>query len=162
MTELTHARLKELLHYDPNTGVFKWISKTHHRMKLREIAGYKDMYGYIVIRIFGKPYKAHRLAWFYMTGGWPTQVLDHINRKRDDNRIENLRLSTPSGNARNRGMSVLNKSGITGVCWVKSRNVWDAKIIKNTIIYRLGRFKTKEEAIAARRAAKKKLETDEF
>lgn len=153
MPELTQDRLKELLHYDPDTGVFKWIGKTFHTMKMRDVAGNKSTLGYIVIRINGKAHKAHRLAWLYIHGKWPDRHIDHINRNKTDNRIKNLRLASGSENCRNRMLLARNKSGCTGVFWNKRFGLWCAKIQICGKIITLGSFLNKEDAIQARKKA---------
>ncbi len=95
--------LKSILDYNSETGIFTW--KEGNRKG--QIAGYKGkLYkgsgGYILIRVRGKSYRAHRFAWLYMTGRWPKSVIDHINHKRDDNRWKNLRGVTRLQNQRNK------------------------------------------------------------
>lgn len=153
---LTAHRLRELLAYNPDTGVFTWKVK-YARAPLGAKAGAKDAYGYVVIRVDKVLYKAHRLAWLYTYGEWPKQSVDHINRVRDDNRIVNLRDVGQSINTLNGPLRKSNQSGVTGVQWDEARQRWVARI---KICYRqiyLGRYETKEEAIAARKAAETNL-----
>ena len=75
---LTQAKLKEVLHYDPETGDFTWQVSTANCIKVGALAGSKDSYGYHKIAIKGKTYKAHRLAWLYTHGEFPEDAIDHI------------------------------------------------------------------------------------
>lgn len=98
---LTQEKLKELLHYNPQTGFFTWV-KSKGRAKAGSIAGCPDKDGYILIGINRKLYKAHRLAFIYMEGSEPSHDVDHINRVTGDNRWSNLRHATRSQNNINR------------------------------------------------------------
>ena len=99
---ITQKRLKELLHYDPDTGIFTWLADGKCKRKAGDTAGTLDSSnGYIRIRIDKRSYVAHRLAWLYMHGSWPDELLDHINRDRADNRAVNLRQVNYTYNAYN-------------------------------------------------------------
>ena len=152
MKQITQSELKKLLHYDPQTGIFKWIGKTYHTMKMRNIAGNVNLSGYVIIKIKGKAHKAHRLAWLYVYGVWPSRI-DHINREKSDNRIHNLRIATASENSRNTKLSCRNKSGIKGVMWNRHRQKWYAKIIIKGNVYNLGAFSSFDDAVFARKKA---------
>ena len=102
MSELTLAQLKSLLFYDPITGFFGWVarnSKFASRRKPGQKAGFINSSGYVEIEVLGKRYLAHRLAWFYVTGTWPENTIDHINFVRCDNRWENLQDIAQSENS---------------------------------------------------------------
>lgn len=147
---LTQERLKELLHYEENTGLF--IRKTNvNRHKTGSISGARQNKGYIQIMIDNKNYLAHRLAWFYIYGEWPKNQIDHINRIKTDNRICNLRDVNNSINQHNNSIRKHNTSGTTGVMNYKSRNCWAAQIYVNNKRIYLGIYKTKEDAILARK-----------
>ena len=94
MTELTAARLRKMLHYDPETGVFT-------RLWTGNVTGCPDAKGYLRIAADGRSYRAHRLAVLYMTGAWPSEQIDHINQVRTDNRWSNLRPATNGENGAN-------------------------------------------------------------
>jgi hypothetical protein len=97
-TDLTQARLKELLDYNPDTGIFtRKVSRPGFRVG--DVAGSLTERGYIKIGIDGKNYSAHRLAWLYVHGKSPDNCIDHINGVRDDNRISNLRDVTSQENS---------------------------------------------------------------
>lgn len=124
---ITQERLKEVLHYDPETGEFTWKIALSPRRKVGDSAGGMDALGYIAFMVDSKRYKAHRLAFLYMTGEIPGEV-DHINLVKNDNRWCNLRPTTTSKNAFNRNRSIRNTSGVKGVCWDKSRSKWMASL----------------------------------
>jgi hypothetical protein len=151
---LTQAKLKEILNYDPDTGIFKWIIKPRRsRINVGTITGKSTSNGYPVITYEGKQYQAHRLSWLYVYGVFPKNETDHINHIRDDNRIVNLREATGTENQMNRSCSKNNKSGHTGVNWIKLRYKWRASIMVNNKKLHLGYFTKKKEAIEARKAA---------
>jgi hypothetical protein len=100
-TTLTQQRLHELLHYDPSTGAFTWRVAPNRRIIAGSVAGVTETNGYRRIRIDGRQYGAHRLAWLYMHGEFPPNDIDHINRTRDDNRSTNLRAVTRKENMTN-------------------------------------------------------------
>lgn len=146
---LTAQRLRELLHYDPETGWFHWLKDTGNGHTMQgDPAGWLDN-GYINIEIDGERHKAHRLAWLYVYGGWPDGFLDHINFTRCDNRIENLRTVTPAENIQNREIGRDNKSGIKGVHWDRRVNKWRAQIRHQGKQYHLGLFSALADAAAA-------------
>ena len=155
---VAQARLKELLDYNPDTGVFTW-RKSRGCVAAGSVAGCMDAKGYLRIRVDGKKYANHRLAWLYVYGEFPADQLDHINRVRNDNRICNLRTATQTENHQNTRKPRTNTSGVVGVCWDKSRGKWIAQITTNGRCKHLGYYGAIEEAAAARAAGKAKYHT---
>jgi hypothetical protein len=155
-TTLTQERLKALLHYDPETGVFQWVGRKHGRARSKTEAGcVEKRIGYATIGIDGKVYKSHRLAWLYVYGVWPTGIIDHINHKKADNRIVNLRDVTDAQNHQNRARNTRSASGHLGVTWHSRDAQWMAHIEAGRKRHHLGYFKNLDDAIAARKAAER-------
>lgn len=129
---LTQAELQAQLHYSPETGIFTRLISNHHLVKVGEIAGSPNNRGYINISINHKLYSAHRLAWLYTYGEWPTSI-DHINNNKLDNRLCNLRQVTHQQNNFNSSIRKNNKTKIKGVSWNKKSNKWIVQIQANYI-----------------------------
>ena len=154
---LSHQTLLELLDYDPETGLFKWKISRRGVVINKEI-GTDNGFGYLRITVLGKSYYAHRLAWFYVNGYWPKFNIDHINGKKGDNRISNLRDVDGSINNLNKAVAPKNsKSKTLGVSWHKKANKWQAHICVYKERKYLGLFKNIFDAEAAYKAEKDKL-----
>lgn len=111
---LSQVELRSQLHYDPDTGIWSWLAPLKHsKMKPGDIAGRLTQAGRWQIRLAGEFYYASRLAWLYMTGDWPIDQIDHINRDRADDRWCNLREATQSQNSYNRDWCDSPGRGIT-------------------------------------------------
>ena len=152
---LAQERLKELMSYDPAAGEFRWrVSRGPRRAG--SVSGCMNVRGYIQIKIDGKDYLAHRLAWLYVHGEF-VQELDHINGIRTDNRISNLRPATRSQNNGNARKQSNNTSGLKGVSWYKRLQKWKAQITFNGRYIWLGIFDTREAAHAAYCAKSREL-----
>ncbi|MES2367701.1 MAG: HNH endonuclease [Pseudomonadota bacterium] len=163
---LTRERVLETLGYSPVTGVFIWKdrpresfkrSNSWEQFKTRragKVAGCVGDHGYILIRLDDILYKSHRLAFLIMTGEMP-EMVDHINHNSADNRWINLKVANHEINHKNKTINTSNKSGITGVSFVKSERRWIAFIGNGRKKIRLGRFDTKEAAAIARADAEK-------
>ncbi|WP_431014550.1 HNH endonuclease signature motif containing protein [Bradyrhizobium pachyrhizi] len=146
--------LKEILSYDPETGLFRWVKECRpNNPLLGKIAGGLQSDGYWCIEIDHKPYRAHHLAWLWMYGSWPNSQVDHIDGCRTNNAIANLRLATSSENIANSKLRSDNTSGFKGVCRLGRK--WRAKIAVRGRRISLGMFDTAEEAGAAYLAAAK-------
>lgn len=152
---ITQEYLKSILNYDPETGLFTWLVQKGKRVKIGQKAGIISE-GYIKIKIDGKKYFAHRLAWLYMTGEWPKDEIDHKNTIRGDNRWENLREATSQQNSFNISIRVNNKSGFKGVYKYKHYG-YRAAINFNGKITMLGLFATAKEAHEAYVKAAKEI-----
>lgn len=158
-----------LLEYEPETGRFFWryrpvemfkrerVFKWWNRVYAGQVAGGIDRQGYRKVTINGKYVALHRLAWAFMFGRWPDGEIDHINGDKSDNRIANLHDVGRSENSRNMPIQSNNRSGVTGVSRVSKTGLWRADIYRNRRQVHLGSFPTKEQAIAARKAAEKGL-----
>jgi len=125
---LTQKRLKELLDYDPETGIFTWKVISAQSIKIGDKAGCKNPTGYISINVDNKSYLAHRLAWLFVHGCFPKGGLDHEDRIRDNNWIKNLREATQSQNVINSKIQSNNTSGIKGVYYNKPTQKWAVRI----------------------------------
>lgn len=156
---LTQERLKQLLDYYPETGLFTWKIANSKRTHAGDIAGSPSKKGYILIGIDGRVYRAHRLAWLYVNGCWPKNFIDHINSNKTDNRIANLRDVDGKTNMENqtRASSQNKSSGVIGVSREQGRRRWRAHITTNKKMIHLGYFDTIEEASDAYIAAKRKI-----
>lgn len=150
--KLTQDRLKELLHYDLDSGIFIYKVDRGRLAKSGQVAGSIGSKGYIKITVDGKEYSAHRLVYLYMEGRFPA-IVDHINRDRADNRVLNLREVSLSLNSRNTKLSKANSSGVKGVSWYSTTSRWRAYINGEQGKKTLGYFKILDEAIAARKQA---------
>jgi hypothetical protein len=148
---ITAERLRDLLDYDPETGLLTWKVR---RPGWREGRGCVNNYGYPVIRVDGTTYLVHRLVWLHTHGTWPPNHIDHVNGVRHDNRMRNLRLATHSENLQNRrGPRRDGTSGALGVSWDAKRQKWASYLGVNGKRVHTGRHDTIDAAIAARRAA---------
>lgn len=153
---ITQSYLQKIISYNPETGIFTWLQLTGKARPGRE-AGYlasmssRKENKYRLIGIDGKNYLAHRLAFLYMTGSFPKDVVDHINHNCSDNRWANLRSVSRTENNRNNRKHHDNKSGICGV-WL-DRKVWVAKIGLNGKQKCIGRFDSLFDAVCARKSA---------
>lgn len=143
---ITAERLRELFRYDPTTGVFVRL-KSRGAAKGGAPSGCLSPIGYLQIRIDGKLYYAHRLAWLYVHGVWPADMIDHADGRKINNRIANLREATNQQNLRNMArLRSDNTSGFKGVYWDKRRETWIAATSVNGKFKWLGSHPTREAA----------------
>ena len=154
---ITQDELKKVLSYNPDTGDFYWINKPNKKLP----AGYKagnSKTGYVRIKYKDYQYGAHRLAWLYMYGEHPKNLIDHINGDPLDNRIVNLREATSFENSQNRTRPQKNNThGTLGVSYLPNKKLWRARISINGTRISLGKYKLKEDAAQAYLDAKKRL-----
>jgi len=148
-SNLSHSRLLEVLDYDASTGVFRWRVATSNRVKVGSVAGAFNKYGYVVIRVDGRLYRAHRLAWFYTHGVWPCGEIDHVDMVKDNNRLANLRDTTRTFNNANVPARKHNALGVKGVSYDPLRGKYFACLSVNGRSVLKKRFNTIEEAEAA-------------
>lgn len=146
--DLTAETLRSLLVYNSESGIFHWRVSALRR-PVGSVAGKTKKYGYREIRIYGRDYAAHRLAWLYVYGEWPNGSLDHADGDKINNAISNLRIATASENGANAKRSLRNKSGYKGVSFCTRSQKWRAFIVINCKGYHLGLHSTPEEAYAA-------------
>lgn len=168
------GELRQLLRYEPDTGKLFWLSRPLRMFKSGKLtarhkwllwnsrfAGTEALTatnkGYRVGAINRQNVCAHRVAWAIMTGEWPDQEIDHINRNRSDNRWDNLRAVDHAENAHNLPLMGSNTSGVCGVSWHQRAGKWRAQINLDDRQRHLGLFTDKADAIAARRAAEIKF-----
>ena len=156
MTKLTQEEVRRLLDYNPETGELRWRAAKGRRNMCRAVGATSR--GYLVIRINRKLYSNHRLIWLWVYGYFPENQIDHINRIRSDNRIENLREVTQTCNNRNCGMSSNNKSGVTGVFWDEKNGKWLSNIRLADKTKYLAYCSDFTEAVAHRLAAEQCLD----
>lgn len=140
---ITQNELKKNLSYNPYTGIFVRLVGRPNSSK-GDVAGTKNPQGYIIMEVNNLPYRAHRLAWLYMTGSFPKDQIDHINCIKSDNRFVNLREVTQSQNRFNTKKKKNNKLGIKGVHRVGNR--FKAQAIFEKKHYYLGYYDTPKEA----------------
>lgn len=158
-SKLSHEALLETVEYDEFTGAFIW-KKTKCSKFVGARADHPTRNSYSVVTINRCRYLAHRLAFLYITGSFPSGEVDHINRVRSDNRFSNLRDISRAENMQNVGIRHRAISGFQGVSErldIASGNKWRAMITKNKKKIHLGYFATKEDAHAAYILAKQKL-----
>lgn len=154
---LTQERLKELLDYDPETGLFTWLVQYNSRTVVGNVAGCIDNNGRRKIQIGGNQYYGSRLAWLYMTGEWPVGLIDHKDGDQANNAWNNLREATYNESTHNRYLPV-GESGLRGVRRVSSNpHRWEARIAVGYRRVSLGAFDSVEEAHAAYLAASENL-----
>jgi hypothetical protein len=163
--KLTFSEVRRILDYDPDTGLFRWkhrpeMSGQRNGKFAGALAGNVRPDGCIDIKIHGKLYRSHRIAWFWMTGEWPSAQIDHRDLNRGNNKWNNLREATHSQNLWNRGINASNTSGYKGVSYNKGCKKWQAYISVSGRRRHLGLFATPEEAHAAYSLAATELHGD--
>jgi len=166
---ISQETLRELLRYDPETGIFTWRNrstrwfnnensrKAWNNRHQGKTTGCHNGQGYLVIGVFYHLYRAHRLACLYMTGRFPEEEMDHINGIRDDNRWGNLRPVTRKENCKNMSMRSDNTSGVVGVRWNRDLKKWRAEIRIDGKTRHIGVFTDKAAATLARKATEADL-----
>ena len=155
-SRLTHRIVKRVVNYDPKSGIFTWKVRVCNKFRVGHIVGGRDARGYISIKIGGLRDYAHRLAWLYMTGKYPTHQIDHINGCRFDNKWVNLREANNTLNAENRRKAAItNKTGLLGV--VKRSRGFSSAVETNGHKTHCGIFDTAELAHRAYIKVKRKL-----
>jgi hypothetical protein len=142
---ITSEELRRKLVYEPETGEWTWIDSRRDGFNGRP-AGWYDHYGYRRIKIDGRTHIASRLAFLYMTGQWPQDEVDHIDRDPGNDRWENLREADRSLNNLNRDYT-----GVSGQKGVYRHSQNDRWVAQWNNVY-IGSYKTVEEAVAARDA----------
>lgn len=147
--QLTQERLKSLLEYSSETGEFRWVNSNQPALNGCVAGHISKSIGYRFIGVDGYLYLAHRLAWLYVYGVFPSQNIDHIDRNKDNNSMANLRLATQAENALNSKNRSTNKSGYRGVSWCGRTSKWRATVTTNGKQKSLGRFKEMKEAVSA-------------
>jgi len=163
----TAARVRELLTYDPHTGVFRWridrrcgfegyLGRRRIAAKAGSVAGHKSSDGRIYISIDDRKYLAHRLAWLLVKGAWPKGI-DHRDCDPSNNRWGNLRLATQAQNVRNARIRCNHPTGLKGVSFDKRRGTFYARIRLNGRGHHLGNFDHPEPAHAEYREAARRL-----
>ena len=159
MSEPSVKEILESLTFDAQAGEFRWARNVSRKARRGSLAGSVKPSGYCAIRIMGRAFYAHRLAWLFVHGEWPSGHIDHVNGIRSDNRISNLRAASAAENRQNiRGPASNNlTSGVLGVNWHKASGKWRAAIGLNNRHVHIGCFESIEQAEAAYLSAKQSL-----
>lgn len=151
--------IRQNLEYDPEAGTLIWLTNGTYNRKVGAIAGtaQKQKCGkwYVRVKIRGKSFGAHNVAWFLKTGCWPEMLIDHQDGNGLNNKWSNLRAASPEQNQRNRRLNANNKSGVSGVMQ-RSPTRWEVQIKGEGKLLYIGSFKTFDEAVQARRDAELK------
>ncbi len=145
MQEVTQELLQKLFEYRDGNLFWKQLCTNKTKQRIGTLAGYIHPKGYRIVSVYGYQHKAHRLVFLYHHGYMP-EFIDHINNKKDDNRIENLRPATKADNCRNTGLAKNNTSGIKGVSKAPRLETWRARISVKGKFLQVGGFKNKEAA----------------
>lgn len=156
-SDLTADYVRSILDYQIKTGALLWAVAKGRRVRAGCVAGYLNSTGYVYVKIDGRLYLAHRLVWLIHHNKWPEDQIDHINRDKADNRIENLRAATNAENHQNKASCVNSSSRFVGVSWESRTGKWQAQITTNGNRKYLGSFSTEDLAAAAYADAKSKL-----
>lgn len=147
-------RLRELFEYrDGRVFRIKDSANGQESCKSGSRAGSNKPNGYRAIQVDSVQFSEHRLVYALVKGYWPVNNIDHANRNRADNHIENLRDVTYQGNQLNRSLSWNSQSKVLGVFWNTLKKKWQAQITCNRKQKHLGFFDSLEAAIAVRKAA---------
>lgn len=152
---LTQERVLELFDYRENGTLVRRI-RTKSRHNAGEVVGTSEN-GYLCVKVDGKTYKVHRIVWLYLYGYLPEHGVDHIDRVKTNNRIENLREVGQVCNQRNRGNSSNNTSGVKGVAWAQKERKWLVQICVSRENIRLGYHDCFIEAVCHRLAAEQAI-----
>jgi hypothetical protein len=155
---LSQTRLIELLAYDAGTGVFTW-QVNRGSVKKGAVAGKKNANGYTYIKVDGSWHLAHRLAWLYTQGCFPSGQVDHVNNARSDNRLANLRVVSQKQNSENRTLNANNTSGAQGVSFHKKAKKFVARVKHNNSTRYIGLFDTVAAAANAAQLLRNQLFT---
>lgn len=172
MSDISPEELRDLLRYEPLTGLLFWLVRpvsmfrdTTSRTAKHSCNNWNSRHagkrafssvngnGYFQGSIYDKKYQAHRVIWAMETGAWPVKQIDHEDHDGQNNRFGNLESVTQLANSRNMSKSLANTSGFTGVYRNKKLKGWRAMIMVDGVSIHLGGFKRKSDAIAARQAA---------
>ena len=157
--ELTQKRLQQVLHYDPGTGKFRWRDREHLEHRAGKIAGCSMRSDYWCIHVDGRSYRAHQLAWLYMTGEWGRPLIAHRDGDPFNNRWRNLRLANHSDCASHRRRRRSDASRSAGITLDRS-GLWTARVSEGDRVYLLGRFPTNEAAHEAYAMAARLLQDE--
>jgi hypothetical protein len=149
---LTPEYVRSLLEYDPESGLLRWKIDRGGGIKAGDIAGSKSD-SCVFVSIHDKPMRIHRVIWFIVTGKWPKECIDHIDRNPFNNKWNNLREATKAENNRNSKFKPNNTTGHTGIRIRKNYGAYEARIMANGQEIHLGSFKTLEKALETRRKA---------
>lgn len=148
LAPITLARLRQVLDYDPDTGIFRWRIRPGFRFKPGDVAGTLER-GYRVIRIDNRGYRASNLAWLYCYGEWPSQNVSYRDGNPLNVRLDNLVEVSNTRLRFDRKSNKSNVSGIKGVTFDRAKGRWLARIGVEGEVYYLGSYETKEAAAAA-------------
>lgn len=138
--KITYAEVRTLFNYDPETGKLTRRLTTSSRARAGAIVGCKNTAGYLVVRVGPTLHYVHRIIWLWMTGEWPVNVIDHIDRAPDNNKWDNLRDVSHSDNVMNKPAS--------GVWWAARDKCWVASITYNGVKTYIGEHKDRAVAEA--------------
>lgn len=143
---VTQEYVKQLFEYDPISGNFTWLRRSSEKshVVIGSVAGSRSPKGYLLLKVGGKNYLGSRLAFLYMTGSWPTKLMDHIDRNPRNNAWSNLREVTRSENNRNKGTHMGKTSQFRGVS--KRKDKWLVVIRVNGKPKYMGQYKCEQEA----------------
>lgn len=155
--KLCHKTLTRVLDYNKSTGIFTWKISASNSIHPGTKAGSVHNKRCIVIRINGTDYYAHRLAWYYVYGKWPKEIIDHIDRDAFNNAIDNLRDTDWSVSNTNKKVQERNVSNVKGITKIEGSGKWRVQITVNKKTVHIGCFLYIEEAIKAKQEAEEKL-----
>jgi hypothetical protein len=150
---LSAERLRELVKYDPETGIFTRRIATSNRIKVGDLVGSPMAIGYFEASIGGRRDTLHRFAWLYMTGEWPDGDIDHRDLDESNTRWGNLRCGSHAQNIANQKTRIDTVTGVKGVCLDRRTGRFAAYVTINQRKIHLGMFESKEDAGNAYREA---------